>query len=324
MVVQNNFMNMYIAATRIGISKHALNQVTGTIFVHPGKRREVKDRNGVNVGLQMRLMKANREIPGISKRLDNGWYLSNDAVDIICDYLDKFPKLCEVLASNSRNIFEEDVCPEVDCEEGSYLAQMAAFIKNAPHISIPQRLVGSEYVEPHVAKAIEEAVDAAKRVGSYKTAQLQIKLHLLYLPSVSGPMSGCPDPGTTFRLFDRVTIATKTLPIPIGSRGTIVGISTETDENPLKMENKDVKTYLYQVLFDEKVPNGDDYYMDIGKERVQTVFQEALINISYGRCKYRDRTKFYRMFNHLSFSIPIKIEIFLPQIRFESLYVVLH
>lgn len=230
----------------------------------------------------MRIPKENKEVPGISKYLDNVWYLSSDAIDIICTYLDAFPKMCDVLAKPDNNIFEDDFSDDPDLVPGTYLRQLAKFAEKLPHQKIRPRTMGTEYIDPNVAEAVERAAEKVKKEVIFKTIKLQTKLHLLHLPRTT---IKCPDPGTQFRLFDRVIVATHNLSMPIGSKGTIVSIYSEKDENPLKYENKGMTTFLFEVMFDDEVPNGNSYFGTIGESKVQTVTEQAIINITYGRSK---------------------------------------
>lgn len=280
---RNLYLNMYNGCSVVGISKQALNRITGQLFVIPGKVRQVNERveEKVNIGLQLRQIKSNQEIPGYSKKVDYNWYLSNDALDLICIYLDKFPNLCQMLAKNDKMVFEEELMEEGGAE---VLGEMTAFLKTLPHFKVRPREAGTAYVEKEVAAAIEEAVGRLKEEVSYKTVKLQTKLHLLYRPG-STLTPRCPDPDTEFSLFDRVVVATNNSTIPIGSKGTIVAIITEVNSNPIKIENKDVVNYLYEVLFDDVIPNGNSYMGDVAKDKVYVVPEQDLINITYGRCE---------------------------------------
>lgn len=282
LAARNSYFNLYAACSQIGISKHALNRITGNFFVFSGKRRQVNERaaDKVNVGLQMRLPKDNKEVPGISKFMDNAWFLSADAIDIICTYLDAFPAMCDALAKPDNNIFEDDFTQDPDLTPGTHLREMAKFAETLPHTTIRPRKMGTEYIDPSVAEAVERAADKVREEVAFKSIKLQTKLHLLFLPQTT---IKCPDPNTAFRLFDRVIVATHNLSVPIGSKGTIVSIFSETDENPLKYENRNVVTCMYEVMFDEEVPNGDCYFADIGRSKVQTVTEQSIINITYGR-----------------------------------------
>lgn len=277
-----SYFNMYNACSQVGISKHALNRITGNFYVFSGKRRQINERaaDKVNIGLQMRLPKDQKEVPGISKFMDHAWYLSADAIDIICQYLDQFPRMCEALAKPDNNIFEDDFCSDPDLIPGTHLRELAKFAETLAHSKIRPRKMGAEYVDPMVAEAVERAAGKIRDEVQFKTIKLQTKLHLLFLPQTT---IKCPDPGTTFRLFDRVIVATHNLSIPIGTKGTIVSIFYESDENPLKYENKNVTTYMYEVMFDDEVPNGDSYFGEIGYSKIQVVTEQAIINITYGR-----------------------------------------
>lgn len=284
LAARDSYFNIYNACSQIGISKHALNRVTGNFYVFSGKRRQINERSAdkVNIGLQMRIPKENKEVPGISKYMDNVWYLSTDAIDIICTYLDAFPKMCDVLAKPDNNIFEDDFSDDPELVPGTYLRELAKFAEKLPHQKIRPRTMSTEYIDPNVAEAVERAAETVKKEVIFKTIKLQTKLHLLHLPRTT---IKCPDPQTQFHLFDRVIVATHNLSMPIGSKGTIVSIYSEKDENPLKYENKGMTTFLFEVMFDDQVPNGNSYFGTIGESKVQTVTEQSIINITYGRSK---------------------------------------
>lgn len=298
---RNSFFNIYYACSQIGISKHALNRISGNFYVFTGKRRQINERSAdkVNIGLQMRLPKENKEIPGISKYMDNAWYLSGDAIDIICQYLDQFPTMCDALAKPDNNLFEDDFTNDPELVPGTYLRQLAKYVEGLPHYKIRPRKMGTVYIDPGVAEAIEKAALKTKEEVAFKSIKLQTKLHLLFLPQTT---IKCPDPESTFQLFDRVIVATHNLSIPIGTKGTIVSVFTETDDNSLKYENRNVSTYLYEVMFDDVVPNGDSYFGEIGHSKVQVVTEQSIINITYGRSELKCLLDFSIQFNISPFS----------------------
>lgn len=99
--------------------------------------------------------------------------------------------------------------------------------------------VGSEELEIEVIKAIENEVENPKYLNS-TVSTMQVKPHLLYKPGLNS--SNLPvDPKAHHRLFDRIVCVKESFTVPIGYKGTIIGIQ--------KGESAIANTY--EVLFDK-------------------------------------------------------------------------
>lgn len=73
--------------------------------------------------------------------------------------------------------------------------------------------------------------------------------------------------------------------VPIGSKGTIVGVHCLLDINPVKQENINKVDLYYDVLFDKPFPGG--LTNDIVSEpKLARIYKNYLININYGKGKY--------------------------------------
>ena len=68
----------------------------------------------------------------------------------------------------------------------------------------------------------------------------QVRPHLLYKPNLSQG-STLPDPDTTFQLFDRVVNVRDGFSVPLGLRGTVIGIQNNS---------LDQSEVVLEVLFD--------------------------------------------------------------------------
>jgi len=121
-----------------------------------------------------------------------------------------------------------------------------------------------------------------------KPLVMQVKPHLLFKPDMSAG-SSTPDPSSVYELLDRVVNVRLGYSVPLGLRGTIIGIK----------HSSRVMDVLYEVLFDEPfsgalpmrgalIPvQGAD---PVGN-RVYHLPIWAMINLSHGRRQNCDREK---------------------------------
>ncbi|XP_054086782.1 5'-3' exoribonuclease 1 isoform X3 [Zeugodacus cucurbitae] len=109
-----------------------------------------------------------------------------------------------------------------------------------------------------------------------KTVKLQVKPHLLLKPDVT--LANMYKPKRTVKLFDRVVVVKTTYMVPLGAKGTVIGVYPITDPNPVRMECVKSVDIFYEILFDKHLPSGNDVY-GIAEERVYRVSESALLLI---------------------------------------------
>lgn len=88
-----------------------------------------------------------------------------------------------------------------------------------------------------------------------------------------------PDPSATFQLYDRIVNVREGYTVPLGLKGTIIGIHKPNS-------SKESET-LYDVLFDHEFPGG--LALNCSANRGYRMPRPALINISYGQRVYEQR-----------------------------------
>lgn len=99
-----------------------------------------------------------------------------------------------------------------------------------------------DVIETDIIKQIEEEVEKCLKTEetTAKTVFLQVKPQLLYKPGLN-LRSVPPDPNSQNRLFDRIRCVRSGFSVPIGTKGTVIGI--RKGSNPIDT--------MYDVLFDE-------------------------------------------------------------------------
>lgn len=126
-----------------------------------------------------------------------------------------------------------------------------AWLKEQLH-GIESRACGRETIENNVVKKLEEVVDAylksPNNIG--KIVDLQVQPYLLYTP-ILRISNLAPDPKAQTQLLDRICCIKDNFTVPLGSKGTIIGIQ--------KMEN--ASDTMYDVLFDKPIIGEDNFYL---------------------------------------------------------------
>lgn len=110
-----SFMNPFTASSKIGLNVRLFNRITSVVLIVSGEKRfPISDSDKkTNVGLNLKHLKQNEEIPGYTKSMSNQWFYSQNAIDLVDSYYQKFPKLFELMnkQSNGGNdfIFESEL-----------------------------------------------------------------------------------------------------------------------------------------------------------------------------------------------------------------------
>lgn len=97
-----------------------------------------------------------------------------------------------------------------------------------------------DIVEVELVKQIEQEIEEYLKTQNTKLVFIQVKPHLLFKPGLH-LRSVPPDPSSQNRLFDRICCIRSGFSVPLGAKGTIIGIRKAN--NPADI--------MYDVLFDQ-------------------------------------------------------------------------
>ncbi|XP_039303025.1 5'-3' exoribonuclease 1 isoform X3 [Solenopsis invicta] len=248
---KTRYMHGSIAAQRLGISSHLLSRITGTIYVIQASKDELSK---YNLGLNLKFNKRNEEVPGYTRKENSQWLYSTKAIELIRNYMTKCPNLFERLAQNVTN----DIFQEEELFGKGYIANYflklkyigsdelkttVAWLKTELQ-GLESRACGMDIVEADLVKEIEKEVEEYLKTEE-KTVFLQVKPQLLYKPSLH-LRSVPPDPNSQNRLFDRIRSVRSDFSVPLGSKGTIIGIR----------KGNNLLDTMYDVLFDKPFMGG--------------------------------------------------------------------
>ncbi|KAG0722266.1 5'-3' exoribonuclease 1 [Chionoecetes opilio] len=278
--LEDRYMTGYNAAQRLGISSHLLSRLTGTIFLAPpGSLEEMEMRNKLNIGLNLKNNKKNEEVNGYSRKVKEPgvekttWLYSDKAVEAMIEYHTQFPELFEHLAVNigQRDIFHQD---EVFGEDHkAKVVQLTEWLKTSAFAKAERQPCGTQALSEATVACLADQVDKAAAVRA-KIVKMQVRPFLLFKPN---PLQGStpPDHTVTHQMFDRVVNVRDGFSVPLGARGTIVGIQPAEKQADI----------LYDILFDEAFPGALTLRGPRSALRCYSLHWAALVNISHGaRC----------------------------------------
>ncbi|XP_076684631.1 5'-3' exoribonuclease pacman isoform X2 [Andrena cerasifolii] len=279
-VLRLQYMKGGIAAQRLGISSYLLSKITGTIYVQQSSD-EFREENHTkyNLGLNLKFNKKNEEVPDYTRKENGQWMYSTKTIDLIRRYMVKYPLLFERLAQNvTKDIFQEESL--FDKDTGS-LKEIIAWLKEQLQ-GVESRACDTEILNSCLIKKLEEEIDEFHKTNNNpgKLVPMEVRSHMLFIPGLNSRKSP-PDLTAYTLLWDRVCCIRNSFTVPLGYRGTVIGIQ--------KAEN--YWDTMYYVLFDKPFPGGLSI-QGCSEYRGYCLSPIDLINISHGErqeyCRSRD------------------------------------
>ncbi|VEN63002.1 unnamed protein product [Callosobruchus maculatus] len=264
-----NYKTLHSVSSQLSISYVVFSRITGSIFL--SVPNDTGGFQNVNIGLDLKLNKKNKETPGYTRKIGTTWCYTDKAAELVSKYCEQFP---EVLQYLSKNPSFGDIAPEeiFGPDHSEKLQNLLKWLKNSPAHSAERQTCGSVFVETEVVAEIEKVVDNHK-TGTTKKVTMQIKPSFLYKPEVqNGTLP--PDPKCETRILDRIVNVRSGFSVPFALKGTVIGIKQSMTEN-----ERDV---MYDVLFDKPFKDGIKFD-SCTTERGYRIPKIAFLNISYGQ-----------------------------------------
>ncbi|XP_028906650.1 5'-3' exoribonuclease 1 isoform X2 [Ornithorhynchus anatinus] len=261
----------YVLASRLGVSGYLVSRFTGSIFIGRGSRRNPHGDHKANVGLNLKFNKKNEEVPGYTKKVGNEWTYSSAVEQLLAEYFERVPELFSFVSKNGREdvFYEDDIWPGENENGAEKVQEIVTWLKTHPVSTLSRSSCDLQILDAAIVEKIEEEVEKCKQRKSNKKVRVTVKPHLLYRP-LEQQHGVIPDRDAEFRLFDRVVNVRENFSVPVGLRGTIIGIKGASREADV----------LFEVLFDEEFHGG--LTIRCSPARGYRLPTSALINLSHG------------------------------------------
>nr|XP_033814322.1 5'-3' exoribonuclease 1 isoform X3 [Geotrypetes seraphini] len=261
----------YVLASRLGISGYLVSRFTGSIFIGRGSKKNPHGEHRSNVGLNLKFSKKNEEVPGYTKKVGNDWMYSSAVEQLLAEYLERFTELFTYIAKNSQDdvFYEDDIWPGDDENGAEKIQEIVSWLKAHPVSSLSRSSCDLQILDAAIVEKIEEEIEKCKQRRSNKKVKVTVKPHLLFRP-LEQQHGVVPDKEAEYHLFDRVVNVRESFSVPVGLRGTVIGIKGADREADV----------LYEVLFDEEFCGG--LTIRCSQFKGYRLPASALINLSHG------------------------------------------
>lgn len=229
------YMPSYAVAKRLQLHPLVLSKLTSSFTVNVSGLR-------VNLGLNLKFEGKKLKVLGYSRRADNGWEFSDKAVNLISQYMIKFPEfIAGIQRKPQGNEYDAgDFYPAETAK--AKLAEITAWLKSIESKNFDKVPLDAQQLDSDTVKAIEIAVDAML-ISNPPPVGKKLKgvpRNALMKPSDAEHRLG----NQKFALGDRVVYVQDSGRVPIATRGTVVGISRTS------------RTTLVDIVFDNTFISG--------------------------------------------------------------------
>ncbi|KAI7569722.1 hypothetical protein D0864_08582 [Hortaea werneckii] len=221
----------------------------------------------LNLGLNLKFEAKKQKVLGYSRKNNSGWEYSQKAINLLLEYMTRFPEFIAKIESNPTGDgwTDTDFYPDPN-EAKARTKEIGQWLKTVETKSFEKVPLDAEQLDGDVVKKIEAAADAnaarSSQVQGKKIAS--VPRMALLKPSEATQQTS----NQKFRTGDRVVYVLDSGRVPIAMRGTVVGVTRTT------------KTTLLDTVFDSTFMSGSTLDGRCSPFRGSTVPGEAVLNVT--------------------------------------------
>jgi 5'-3' exoribonuclease 1 len=259
---ENPYWPSYSLAQKLKMPPLVLSKITASFFVQTvGGMR-------VNLGLNLKFEARKQKVLGYSRKSKTGWEFSPAAVQLIAEYIAAFPDFFQAIKNNPQGseLSETDIFPD-PAYASQRIKEMGAWIKNTDRSNFEKVPLEAEQLDSNAVHSIEQAVDALFAEAPQPVIRImnEVPRNALIRPQDVEQRLG----NQQFSLGDRVVYVQDSGKVPIGLKGTVVGISNIGS------------TPMLDVIFDQTFMGGSSLSERCSPFRGGVVPANTVLNTSY-------------------------------------------
>jgi len=259
---QNRYTPSYAVAKMLNLHPLILSKILSSYQVNTvGGLR-------VNLGLNLKFDAKKQKVLGYSQKSDSGWEFSNAAIELLARYIAAFPDFFAAIQQNPQasDVSDTDLWkdPKVAAQR---VKEIGAWLKAAQTSKFERVPLEAEQLDSVVVMKLAEA-----------GAQVFLQSHDVDVINMKGvPRSAIMKPSDAelflsnqkFALGDRVSFLSSSGKVPLGSRGTVVGLS------------RTATNLLLDVVWDLTFMSGTTLGERAPPFRGMTVASSSVLNTTY-------------------------------------------
>lgn len=250
----------YAVARQLGLNTLVLSKITSSFSV-------MVDDQRCNLGLNLKFEAKKMKVLGYSRRGDAGWEFSPKAVELLHEYIQRFPAFFSGVQRNPHGDMYSDTDFFDPSESKARVKEIVDWLKSIQSRSFEKVPLEAQQLDSDVVKEIEQAADAYlatdqksiefKRVKNVprkallKPSDAEHRLHSQW-----------------FSIGDRVVYVQDSGKVPIATRGTVIGLT------------RTPRATLLDVVFDPTFMSGNTLGDRCSPFRGMTVPTQSVLNLT--------------------------------------------
>ncbi|KAJ4346863.1 exonuclease II Exo2 [Didymosphaeria variabile] len=249
----------YVVARQLHMPPLALSKLTASFFVNSSGMK-------LNLGLNLKFEAKKMKVLGYSRKSANGWEYSQRAVDLLAQYMIKFPDFIAAIIKNPTGDGWEDTDFFASEVAKQKVKEIGAWLKELQTKSFEKVPLDAEQLDSDTVKLIEQAADAnlpltqdvePKKIG-------KVPRNAILKPSDAEQRLS----NQIFTIGDRIVYVQDSGRVPIGSYGTVVG------------KTRTARALLLDVVFDATFMSGTSLGDRCSPFRGSTVPATTVLNLT--------------------------------------------
>lgn len=257
---QQPYTPSYQVARMLSLHPLVLSKLTSAFNVNSSGLR-------LNLGLNLKFEAKKQKVLGYSRKNATGWEYSRKAIDLLVQYMTKFPEFIAKIESNPTGDGWDDTSFYPDPQVAKVkMKEIGAWLKGVETKAFERVPLEAEQMDGDTVKQIEQAADRLNPPGvEPKGRQIGgVPRSALLKPADAEQRTG----KQRFRLGDRVVYVLDSGRVPIAMRGTVVGMTRTTRQT------------LLDVVFDTNFLSGTTLNDRCSPFRGGTVPSNAVLNLT--------------------------------------------
>ena len=220
----------------------------------------------VNLGLNLKFEAKKMKVLGYSRRGESGWEFSQKAIELIQQYMIKFPQFIARIQQYPKGdgFAATDFYPEDQAM--TKIKEIQAWLKTIESKSFEKVPLDAEQLDSEVVMKIERAADdyAQKEPAPTMKKMAGVPRNALLKPSDAEQRLG----NQRFTIGDRIMYTQDSGKVPIAARGTVVGLT------------RTARHTLLDVVFDVPFMSGTSLNDRCSPFRGSTIPSASVLNLS--------------------------------------------
>ncbi|KAI0911223.1 exoribonuclease 1 [Ustulina deusta] len=259
---RSGYKPSYAVAKDLGLHPLILSKITSSFYVYT-----VGGNMKVNLGLNLKFEGRKQKVLGYSRKSNSGWEFSPAAIVLLVQYMTQFPDFFAAILRNpsGSELSDTDLWSDPDVASVK-VKEIGAWLKTIETSKFERVPLDAQQLDSEVVMELQRAADVIRDsdIKTNRKKMTSVPRSALLHPKDSEQRLG----HQAYGLGHRVVYVQASGKVPIGSSGTVVGVSTVGNH------------HMLDTLWDNAFMNGTTLNGRCEPFRGQTVAANSVLNVS--------------------------------------------